>query len=58
MPVNKNIPATPSMGQRRVRRRIMAKKLQAVNDSFGVRKAIWKIADYGNRELYLKSNLD
>jgi hypothetical protein len=38
--------------------RIMARKIQAVSDSFGVRKAIWKIADFGKRELYLKSNLD
>jgi hypothetical protein len=45
-------------GGLKMKMRIMAKKLQAVNDSFGVRKAIWKIADYGNRKLYLKSNLD
>jgi hypothetical protein len=32
----------------------MAKKIQAVSDSFGVRKAVWKIADYGKRESYLK----
>lgn len=33
--------------------RIVAKKLQIVSDSFGVRKALWKIQDYGNRESYL-----
>jgi hypothetical protein len=38
--------------------RIMAKKLEAVLDSYSVRKAIWKIGVYGHREEYITSNLN
>lgn len=38
--------------------RIMAKKLEAVIDSYSVRKAIWKIGVYGHREEYITSNLN
>ena len=38
--------------------RIMAKKLEAVLDSYNVRKAIYKIGVYGHREEYIASNLN
>jgi hypothetical protein len=37
--------------------RIMSKKLQQVVDQFLLRKALWKISNYGEREEYIQENI-
>jgi hypothetical protein len=50
--------ATKGDGGSKLKMRIMAKKIEAVIDSYSVRKAIWKIGVYGHREEYITSNLN
>lgn len=35
----------------------MSKKLESVIDSYSIRKALWKIANYGVRKEYIEENV-